>query len=146
MSDIKNRGYANPDVLISTQWVADHLNDKNVRIIESNEDQLLYPSNHIPGAVHVDWTKDLNDQVRRDYLGRAGFETLMSKIGVTPDMTVVFYGDKNNWWACYAYWVFKLFGHKNAKVMDGGENKMGKRKKRNDKRSTRLSPDFLYNK
>ncbi len=123
MSEIKDRGYANPDVLVSTDWVAEHLNDKNVRIIESNEDQLLYSTGHIKGAVHVDWTTDLNDPVRRDYLQKDGFENLMSRIGVTPEMTVVFYGDKNNWWACYAYWVFQLFGHKNAKVMDGGRIK-----------------------
>ena len=126
MSEIKDRGYANPNVLVSTVWVAEHLNDKNVRIIESNEDQLLYSTGHIKGAVHVDWTTDLNDPVRRDYLQKDGFENLMLRIGVTPEMTVVFYGDKNNWWACYAYWVFQLFDHKNAKVMDGGRIKWQK--------------------
>jgi len=129
MSEIKDRGYANPDVLVSTDWVVEHLNDKNVRIIESNEDQLLYSTGHIKGAVHVDWTTDLNDPVRRDYLQKDGFENLMLRIGVTPEMTVVFYGDKNNWWACYAYWVFQLFGHKNAKVMDGGRIKWQKENK-----------------
>jgi thiosulfate/3-mercaptopyruvate sulfurtransferase len=123
VSDIGSRGYANPDVLVSTDWVAEHLNDPNIRLIESDEDTLLYGSGHIPGAVEVDWTRDLNDQVRRDYLDRAGFEALMSRIGVTPETTVVFYGDKNNWWATYAYWVFQLFGHTNAKVMDGGRLK-----------------------
>jgi thiosulfate/3-mercaptopyruvate sulfurtransferase len=123
MAEIKDRGYVNPDVLVSTDWVAEHLDDKDVRIIESNEDQLLYSSGHVSGAVHVDWTADLNDPVRRDYLQRDGFEKLMSRIGVTPDMTVIFYGDKNNWWACYAYWVFQLFGHTRAKVMDGGRIK-----------------------
>lgn len=123
MTEINERGYANPDVLVSTDWVAEHLKDKNIRVVESNEDQLLYSSGHIPGAVHVDWTVDLNDQVKRDYLDRKGFQTLMSKIGATPGTTVVFYGDKNNWWACYAYWVFQLFGHKNAKIMDGGRIK-----------------------
>ncbi len=126
MSDIASRGYANPDALVSTDWVAEHLNDPNVRLIESNEDTLLYPSGHIPGAVQVDWTADLNDQVRRDYLNREGFEKLMSRIGVTPQTTVVFYGDRNNWWATYAYWVFQLFGHSNAKVMDGGRLKWEK--------------------
>ena len=120
---IEDRKYVHPEVLVSTEWVADHLNDKNVRMIESNEDQLLYPSGHIPGAVHVDWTKDLNDQIKRDYLDKKNFEDLMSRIGVSNDTTVIFYGDKNNWWACYAYWVFKLFGHQNAKVMDGGKLK-----------------------
>lgn len=126
MSDIQSRGYQNPDALVSTQWVADHLQDKTVRIIESNEDPLLYPSGHIPGAVQVDWTTDLNDQIRRDYLDAAGFSKLMSRIGVTRDTTVVFYGDKNNWWACYAFWVFQLFGHTKAKIMDGGRIKWEK--------------------
>jgi thiosulfate/3-mercaptopyruvate sulfurtransferase len=129
MADIAQRGYAHPDVLVSTDWVANHLKDANVRIVETNEDQLLYPSGHIPGAVQVDWTADLNDQVRRDYLDKAGFEKLMSRIGATKDTTVVFYGDKNNWWACYAFWVFQLFGHTNAKVMDGGRLKWEKEKK-----------------
>ena len=80
---IEQRGYARPDVLVSTDWVAQHLNDPNVRIIESNEDTLLYSSGHVPGAVHVDWTADLNDQIRRDYITREGFEALMSRIGAT---------------------------------------------------------------
>lgn len=123
---IEERGYAHPEVLVSTQWVADHLHDTSIRLIESNEDVLLYASGHIPGAVQVDWTADLNDPVRRDYLQRADFEALMSRIGVTPDTTVVFYGDKNNWWAAYAFWVFQLFGHKKAKLMDGGRLKWEK--------------------
>jgi len=123
MSDIASRGYANADKLVSTEWVAAHLNDDNVRIVESNEDPLLYPSGHIPGAVEVDWVKDLNDPLRRDYLGKAGFEALASRIGITPDTTVVFYGDKSNWWATYALWVFELFNHKNAVIMDGGRLK-----------------------
>lgn len=115
--------YAKPDVLVSTEWVAEHLNDPNVRIIESNEDALLYPSGHIPGAVEVDWTTDLNHQTVRDYIGKDGFEALASRIGITPNTTVVFYGDKSNWWATYAFWVFQLFGHTNAKVMNGGRKK-----------------------
>lgn len=123
MSNIEERGYTTAEVLVSTDWVADHLNDPNVRIVESNEDPLLYPSGHIPGAVQVDWTTDLNDQVIRDYLDKDGFEALMSRIGVSNDTTVVFYGDKNNWWACYAFWVFQLFGHDKACIMDGGRTK-----------------------
>lgn len=126
MPAIAERGYAHPDVLVDTDWVAAHLKDANVRIVESNEDQLLYPSGHIPGAVQVDWAADLNDPVRRDYLDRAGFERLASRIGITPGTTVVFYGDKNNWWATYAFWVFQLFGHTNARVMDGGRLKWEK--------------------
>ena len=126
MSTIENRGYVHPEVLVSTDWVAAHLNDKTVRVIESNEDPLLYTSGHIPGAVEVDWTTDLNDPLRRDYLDRVHFETLMSRIGVTPETTLIFYGDKNNWWACYAFWVFQLFGHRNAHIMDGGRLKWEK--------------------
>ena len=126
MPAIADRGYRHPEALVSTEWVAAHTNDPKVRIIESNEDTLLYASGHVPGAVHVDWTADLNDQLRRDYIERAGFEKLMSKIGVTPETTVVFYGDKNNWWACYAFWVFQLFGHTKAHVMDGGRLKWQK--------------------
>ena len=122
-TSIADRGYAHPDVLVDTEWVAQHLNDPKVRIVESNEDQLLYPSGHIPGAVQVDWAADLNDQVRRDYLNKEGFDKLMARIGASKDTTVVFYGDKNNWWATYAFWVFQLFGHDNAKVMDGGRLK-----------------------
>ena len=123
MKATEARAYADPEVLVSTSWVATNLENPKVRIVESNEDTLLYSSGHIPGAVHVDWTADLNDPVRRDYIRKAGFESLMSRIGVTPDTTVVFYGDKNNWWACYAFWVFQLFGHTRAKVMDGGRLK-----------------------
>ena len=126
---IEQRGYAHPEALVSTDWVEQHLNDPKVRIIESNEDTLLYSSGHVPGAVHVDWTSDLNDQLRRDYITRDGFEALMARIGASKDTTVVFYGDKNNWWACYAFWVFQLFGHTNAKVMDGGRVKWQKENK-----------------
>lgn len=123
MSDINERGYANADALVSTDWVAKHGNDEGVRIVESNEDPLLYPSGHIPGAVEIDWAADLNDPLRRDYLDRDGFAALMSAKGISNDTTVVLYGDRNNWWACYAYWIFHLFGHTNAKIMDGGRMK-----------------------
>ena len=126
MSTIESRGYSNPSTLVSTEWVLSHLKDPNVRVVESNEDQLLYKSGHIPGAVEIDWTLDLNDRTRRDYLNRPQFEALMSRIGATRETTIVFYGDKNNWWACYAFWVFQLFGHTNAKIMDGGRLKWEK--------------------
>jgi thiosulfate/3-mercaptopyruvate sulfurtransferase len=115
--------YAHPEALVSTDWVAEHLDDPNVRIIESNEDPLLYSAGHIPGAVHIDWVTDLNDHVRRDYLSKESFEALMSKHGIGNDTMVIFYGDKNNWWACYAFWVFQLFGHTKAAVMNGGRKK-----------------------
>jgi thiosulfate/3-mercaptopyruvate sulfurtransferase len=110
-------------MLVSTAWVADHLEDPTIRLVESNEDLLLYGTGHIPGAVHIDWVQDLNDPLVRDYLTAEAFAELMSANGITPETTVVFYGDKNNWWACYALWVFQLFGHTNCKVMDGGRKK-----------------------
>ena len=118
-----DKGYANPDVLISTDWVAAHLNDGDVRLLESNEDVLLYDTGHIPGAQKIDWQEDLNDAIVRDYVGQQQFQALMERLGISNDTTVVFYGDKSNWWATYAFWVFQLFGHTNAKVMDGGRQK-----------------------
>ena len=123
MSEIESRGYVNPSVLVSTEWVSQHLQDPKIRIVESNEDPLLYGTGHIPGAVEIDWTRDLNDQVRRDYLDHQGFSALMRRLGIDKDTTIVFYGDRNNWWATYAYWVFQLFGHDRAKIMDGGRIK-----------------------
>ncbi|RME78663.1 MAG: sulfurtransferase [Chloroflexi bacterium] len=122
MSDA-DKGYAHPEVLVSTQWVADHLDDPQVRIVESDEDVLLYNTGHIPGAVKIDWFNELNDPIVRDYLDTERFAQLVSAKGIGPDTTVVFYGDKNNWWAAYAFWVFQLFGHTNAKLMDGGRQK-----------------------
>lgn len=122
-TDIERKGYARQEVLTSTDWVAQHLTDKTVRLVESNEDPLLYPSGHIPGAVQVDWTADLNDQLRRDYIQREGFERLASRLGITRETTVVFYGDKHNWWATYAFWVFQLFGHTRSRILDGGRLK-----------------------
>jgi thiosulfate/3-mercaptopyruvate sulfurtransferase len=115
--------YAHPEVLVDTSWVADHLSDPKVRIVESNEDILLYDQGHIPGAVKLDWVGDLNDPVVRDYLDRERFEKLLAAKGISNDTTVVFYGDKNNWWATYAFWVFKLFGHNDARIMNGGRAK-----------------------
>lgn len=123
---IANKGYAHPDALVSTEWVAEHLQDPQVRLVESNEDPLVYPSGHIPGAVQIDWTSDLNDPLRRDYIAAADFAALVSRFGITPDTTVVLYGDRNNWWACYAFWVFQLFGHTNARILDGGRLKWEK--------------------
>jgi thiosulfate/3-mercaptopyruvate sulfurtransferase len=115
--------YAKPDALVDTEWVAEHLNDPQVRIVESDEDVLLYDTGHIPGSIRIDWHTELNDPLRRDYLDKEHFERLMREKGIANDTTVVFYGDKNNWWACYAFWVFQLFGHDKAKIMDGGRKK-----------------------
>ncbi|MBA3450224.1 MAG: sulfurtransferase [Chloroflexia bacterium] len=116
-------GYANPDVLVSTDWVVEHLDDPNVRIVESDEDVLLYDIGHIPGAIKLDWHTDLQDQVRRDFLDKAGFEALLGRSGIGNDTTVVFYGDRNNWYATYTYWLFTYFGHRDARVMNGGRAK-----------------------
>ncbi len=116
-------GYAHPEALVDTAWVADHLNDPKVRIVECNEDILLYDQGHIPGAVKIDWVGELNDPIIRDYLDRERFEQLMVSKGISNDTTVVFYGDKHNWWATYALWVFKLFGHPDARIMNGGRAK-----------------------
>jgi thiosulfate/3-mercaptopyruvate sulfurtransferase len=115
--------YAHPEVLVSTDWVSQHTNDPKIKIVESDEDVLLYEVGHIEGAVKIDWQTDLQDQLIRDYIDKAKFEKLLSEKGIANDTTVVFYGDKNNWWACYAYWVFKLFGHDKAVVMNGGRQK-----------------------
>jgi thiosulfate/3-mercaptopyruvate sulfurtransferase len=120
---IDQRGYANPGALVSTQWVADHLDDPAVRIVESDEDVLLYDVGHVPGAVKIDWHTDLQDPLMRDYLDAQSFARLVGEKGISPETTVVFYGDKNNWWATYALWVFRLFGHDRVRVMDGGRKK-----------------------
>jgi thiosulfate/3-mercaptopyruvate sulfurtransferase len=122
-AEIRGRGYAHPEALVSTDWVAQRQDDPTVRIIESDEDVLLYDTGHVPGSVKVDWHADLNDPLTRDYLDGERFAELMRSRGIGPDTTVVFYGDKNNWWATYALWVFKLFGHDRVKVMDGGRKK-----------------------
>lgn len=126
MDDHSGKGFAHPESLVSTAWLAEHLSDPTIRIVESNEDQLLYSSGHIPGAVEIDWVRDLNDPVRRDYLDRGGFQELMSRSGISRDTTVVLYGDKSNWWATYAYWIFSLFGHRSLKILDGGRLKWEK--------------------
>jgi thiosulfate/3-mercaptopyruvate sulfurtransferase len=120
VTPIDQRGYAHPESLVSTDWVADHLEDPSIRLVESNEDVLLYDTGHVPGAVKIDWHQDLNDPLVRDYLDGERFAERMREKGISRDSTVVFYGDKNNWWATYALWVFKLFGHEDCRVMDGG--------------------------
>ena len=120
VTPIEQRGYAHPEVLVSTDWVAEHLEDPRVRLIESNEDLLLYDTGHIPGAVKVDWTNDLNDQLVRDYINSDQLQRLLRSKGINSDTTIVFYGDKNNWWATYAFWVLKLFGIERVRLMDGG--------------------------
>jgi thiosulfate/3-mercaptopyruvate sulfurtransferase len=121
--DIAAKGYAHPEALVTTAWLAGHLDDPNLRIVESDEDLLLYDTGHIPGAVKIDWHADLNDALMRDYISREQFEELLRSRGIDDSTTVIFYGDKNNWWATYAFWVFQLFGFTNAKILDGGRMK-----------------------
>jgi thiosulfate/3-mercaptopyruvate sulfurtransferase len=116
-------GYAHPEVLVSTEWVAQHLDDPSVRVLESDEDIMLYEMGHIPGALKLDWETQMQQPVIRDFVDKAGFEKLVSERGITNDMTVVFYGDKNNWYATYGFWLFKYYGHKDVRVMDGGRAK-----------------------
>ena len=111
------------ELLVSTDWVDQHRNDDNVRIVESDEDLLLYQQGHIREAVMIDWQTDLQDQTIRDYLSKDRFAELCASKGISNDTTVVFYGDKNNWWACYAFWAFKLYGHEKCLIMDGGRRR-----------------------
>lgn len=112
--------YAHPEVLVSVDWLREHLSDSGLVVVESDEDVLLYDVGHIPGAVKIDWHTDLNDPITRDYVDGAGFAALMERSGISRETTVVIYGDKSNWWAAYALWVFKLFGHQDVRLLDGG--------------------------
>ena len=119
----KLQAYAHPERLVTTDWLAEHLGDDGLVVIESNEDVLLYRTGHIPGAHHVDWHLDLNDDVMRDYVSPEAFAAMCSARGITPNSTVVVYGDNFNWWAAYALWVFSLFGHADVRLLDGGRAK-----------------------
>ncbi|MBL6634322.1 MAG: sulfurtransferase [Thermoleophilia bacterium] len=121
--DPKIQAYAHPERLVTTEWLQAHLGDPGLVVAESDEDVLLYDTGHIPGAVKIDWHADLNDPLTRDYVDAAGFSALMSSKGITPDTTIVFYGDQNNWWAAYALWVTSLFGHADVRLLDGGRKK-----------------------
>jgi thiosulfate/3-mercaptopyruvate sulfurtransferase len=120
---ITAKRYAHPEALVSTSWLAERLGDASLRVLESDEDVLLYDTGHIPGAFKIDWHADLNDALVRDYLSPDQFQELLRSLGIDDSTTVVFYGDKNNWWAAYAFWVFHLFGFTNAKLLDGGRIK-----------------------
>ncbi len=115
-------GYAN-DVLVDTQWVEDHLSDDSIRIVEVDENPALYAEAHIPGAIGFDWKKDLQDQVKRDFLGPAEFGELFGSRGISNDHTIVLYGDRNNWFAAYTFWYLKYYGHDNVKLVNGPREK-----------------------
>ena len=122
-SAAKFQEYAHPEVLVSTEWLAEHLDDPGLVVAESDEDVLLYETGHIPGAVKLDWHTELNDPDTRDYVDGRGFARLMSDKGISRDTTLVLYGDRNNWWAAYALWVTTLFGHPDVRLLDGGRAK-----------------------
>jgi thiosulfate/3-mercaptopyruvate sulfurtransferase len=115
--------YAHPEVLVSTDWLSQNLGREGLVVVESDEDVLLYETGHISGAVKIDWHTDLNDPVLRDYVSDEAFAALLSSKGINRDTTVVIYGDKSNWWASYALWVFKLYGHPDVRLLDGGRDK-----------------------
>jgi thiosulfate/3-mercaptopyruvate sulfurtransferase len=121
-SNEKFAGYAHPDRLVSAGWLEERLGTDGLVVVESDEDVLLYETGHIPGAVKVDWHTELNDPVQRDYIDGAGFSRLLGSKGIDRSDTVVIYGDKNNWWAAYALWVFTLFGHEDVRLLDGGRD------------------------
>lgn len=111
------------DVLVDADWVEAHIEDPKVAIVEVDEDTSAYEKNHIKNAIRIDWTKDLQDPVRRDFIDQEGFEKLLSAKGIGNDTTVVLYGGNNNWFASYAFWYFKLYGHQDVKLLDGGRKK-----------------------
>jgi thiosulfate/3-mercaptopyruvate sulfurtransferase len=115
--------YAHPERLVSTDWLQANLGTPGLVVVESDEDVILYETGHIPGAVKIDWHTDLNDPVERDYIDGAAFAQLLGRKGISRDSTVVIYGDKSNWWAAYALWVFTLFGHEDVRLLDGGRQK-----------------------
>jgi len=122
-TDQKFAAYAHPKMLVSTEWLAENLDNPSVRVVESDEDIMLYEIGHIPGAVKLDWHTDLQNQVKRDFVDKTEFEALMRERGIGNDTTVVFYGDKNNWYATYALWLFKYYGHEDTRILDGGRVK-----------------------
>ena len=142
-AEIARKGYVRPEVLVTTEWLAAHLDDPKLRILESDEDVLLFDTGHIPSAQKVDWHADLNDPVVRDYISSEKFEELLRSKGIDESTPVVFYGDKNNWWATYAFWVFQLFGFTNARVLDGGRTKWEKEGRPTGHGGEDLPPDEL---
>lgn len=122
-SDTKFAEYADPRRLVTTDWLQANLDRDGLVIVESDEDVLLYETGHIPGAVKIDWHTDLNDKVTRDFVDGEAFAALLSAKGISRDDTVVIYGDKSNWWAAYALWIFSLFGHDDVRLLDGGRDK-----------------------
>src|SRR5215213_587356 len=135
-------GYAYPDVLSETEWVANNLNNPNIRILEVDYDpENAYKEGHVPGALLVWWKRDINDPIRRDIIDKQRFEALMSRIGATHDTQLILYGDFNNWFAAFAFWVFQYYGHRKIRIMNGGRKKweLEKREYTNDEPASERS-------
>jgi thiosulfate/3-mercaptopyruvate sulfurtransferase len=140
-------GYAHPEVLCETDWVANNLNNPNIRILEVDYDaENAYKQGHVPSAHLVWWRRDVNDPVRRDIIDKQQFEALMSRLGVTPDTELILYGDFNNWFAAFAFWVFQYYGHNRIKLMDGGRKKWELEKREYTKDEPSISPTKYFSK
>ena len=120
---MSSNSYAQPDVLVTTEWAEAHLNDPSLRFVEVDVDTAAYDTGHVPGAIGWNWTTDTQDTVRRDIPDKTSFEALLGRSGIGNDTTVVLYGDNNNWFATYAFWLFKLYGHGDVRLIDGGRQK-----------------------
>lgn len=135
-----SRKHGHSDSLVEADWLQERLGDPDIRVVESNDDVLLYDTGHIPGAVHINWGTDLQDAVIRDCIGPKAFAELCEFNGISPETTCIFYGDRANWWACYALWAFRLFGHDKVKILNGGREKWI----REHRPTTRQKPQYPH--
>ena len=133
-----------PDSLVETAWVAEHLDDPAIRLVEADEDVLLYETGHLPGSVKLDWHVDVQNTLVRDFIQQRDFAQLMSLWGISNDTTVIFYGDKCNWYACYAFWLFSIYGHADLRIMNGGRMKWEAEQRPMTRENTRFSATSYY--
>jgi thiosulfate/3-mercaptopyruvate sulfurtransferase len=132
--------YKHPEVLVSTEWVADHLNDPKVRLVEVDVDTSAYAQGHIPGAVGWNWQTQLQDNIRRDLIDKAALERLLGQSGISNDTTILLYGDNNNWFAAYAFWQLKYYGHNDVRLINGGRKKWIEEKRPLTTDAPKISP------
>jgi thiosulfate/3-mercaptopyruvate sulfurtransferase len=133
-------GYAHPEVLVEPDWLEDHLNDPQLRIIEANEDPALYEKGHIRGAARVHWKEDLQDPVVRDWVPKGRFEGILGELGISNDHLIVLYGDRNNWFATYTFWLLKYYGHRDARILNGGRDRWLREGRKTTLETTHLPP------
>ncbi len=133
-------GYAHPEVLVEPDWLEAHLNDSAIRIIEASEDPALYDQTHISQAVRIHWKNDLQDPIIRDWLSQDRFGRLLGELGISPDHTVILYGDKNNWFATYTFWLFKYYGHRDARILNGGRDRWLRERRKTSTEVPRFAP------